>query len=201
MAELALFPDDCQALIIEPEPIQAMTLECLLEEFGCRRMGPAATLVDVEKLLDARRPSFALVAADLADELEPVTAVLDHERIPFALLAVGPDNAVLDKSRKLRSRARVRRPYHAPSLHTAMCTLYRDNLSGAITTADSHIKQGQKRLAWQLRLIEELAAKGQDTAQADALAREYGRLLRTMRTSRAILARRLTMFAGWREHA
>jgi hypothetical protein len=101
----------------------------------------------------------------------------------------------VDQSTTLRSRPRVRRPFHAPTLHTAMCGLYQDNLARTIATADRHIAQGQLRLANQLRLIEELAAKGQETDQAHALAREFGRLLQTMRTSRGLLARRLETFA------
>ena len=198
MAELTIFPNDCRTLIVEPEPLQAMTLECLLDDFGCCRMGPVGSLAEVERALGEHRPSMALVSVDLDDELGPVTALLDREQIAFALLAIGPANTLLDQSKTLRSRPRVRRPFHAPALHAAMCGLYQDNLSRTIATADRRIAQGQLRLANQLRLIEELAAKGQETEQAHALAREFGRLLQTMRTSRGRLARRLETFADAR---
>jgi hypothetical protein len=167
-----------------------MTLDCLVEEFGCQRLGSAGTVNDLEKLLHMQRPHFALVAVDVDDELEPVASLLDREEIVFALLAVGPANAVLDRSEQLRSRPRVQRPFHGPTLHAAMCGLYRSNLVKAIDKADWHLKQAQQRLAGQLRLIEEIAARGEDTAQADALAREYARQLQTMREARSTLAQR-----------
>ena len=64
MVQLRRFPEDCRALLIEPEPLQAMTLELMFQEFGCRRMGPARSYREVEELLSRRRPSFALVDAD-----------------------------------------------------------------------------------------------------------------------------------------
>jgi hypothetical protein len=69
VAELAIFPRDCWVLIVEPESLQAMTLESLVDEFGCECMGSAGTLSEVEKLLHTHRPSFALVEVDIDDEL------------------------------------------------------------------------------------------------------------------------------------
>jgi hypothetical protein len=196
MAKLMAFPEDCRVMIVEPEPIQAMTLECLLDEFSCRRIGPVGSLPELEELLAKRRPSFALVAADLDDELEPVAATLDELHVPFALLAIGPKNDLIDQSSRLRDRPRVRRPFHAPTLHSVMSTLYRHSVSIAVAAVECHIEEGRERLARQLRLIERLAERGHDTAKADALAREYGRLLQTMRASREILTRRLENFSG-----
>lgn len=198
MAELAVFPPDCRTLIVEPEPLQAMTLECLVEEFGCNLTGSVGTLGEVEKQLSKQRPSFALVAADLEDELEPVAALLDRAEISFALLAIGPANALVDRSATLRSRPRIRRPFHGPTLHAAMCELYHDHLCRTIGVVDRHIDQGQLRLAGQVRLIEQMAAAGQETKLAEGIARESGRLLQTMRASRNLLARRLDIFAGAR---
>ena len=123
----------------------------LLEEFKCRRMGPAGTLAEVEKLLGRRRPSFALVVTDLDDELEPVAATLDELHVPFALLAIGPKNDLIDQSsRLLRYRPRVRRPFHAPTLHSAMCMLYRGSVRAAVAAVECHI-EGRARLARQPR--------------------------------------------------
>jgi hypothetical protein len=41
------FPDDCRALIVEPEPVQAMALDLMLEELGWRSLGPAGSLTQV----------------------------------------------------------------------------------------------------------------------------------------------------------
>ena len=42
-------PEHCRALIVEPEPMQAFALDCLLAELGCRRMGPVGSLRDLEE--------------------------------------------------------------------------------------------------------------------------------------------------------
>jgi hypothetical protein len=188
-------PEHCRALIVEPEPMQAFALDCLLAELGCRRMGPVGSLRDLEKLLAKRRPSFTLVEADLNDELEPIADCLTRSEVPFALMAIGPANQRLDRSETFRHRPRIGRPFHAPTLQAAACGLYRQSLCRAIASADANLKQGRLRLARQLRLIKRMAAAGQDAASADDLALEYGRLPRTMGATRQILARRLNSLA------
>jgi hypothetical protein len=108
-----------------------------------------------------------------------VASLLDREEIVYALLAVGPANAVLDRSEKLRLRPLA--AFHGPTLYAGMCGLYQTSLAKVIDKADWHLKQGQQRLARQLRRIEEIAARSEDTEQADVLARAYARQLRSIR--------------------
>lgn len=192
---LATLPNDCRALIVEPEPVHAMALDLLLGEFGCRRTGIAASHTQVEKYLKHRQPSFALIDASLGDELQPIAECLDHKEVPFGILTFGARSTLLGHSKALRDRPKIDRPFHAPTLHATASVLYRQWLHAAIANSDRHIAQGQQRLANQLKLIERLAGRGADTTLADGLAREYGRTLQAMRTTRRILAKQLDSFA------
>jgi hypothetical protein len=192
---LAKLPGGCRALIVDGEPLQALALECLLEELGCQPVGPARSVAEVEQRLRQEHPNFALVDCGLVEWLTPLAACLDRSRVPFALLAVCAEGATLDRIECVRDRPRLTRPYHGPSLHAVAVALYRADLRAKIEEADRHLVEGRSRLARQLRLIERLEAAGQDTALANALAREYGRLLRMMRASRALLGRRLDNFS------
>ena len=185
MAQLKLFPEDCRALVVDREPLQAFAIELLLNRFGCRHMGPAERYKEIEELLTKRRPSFALVDAELDRELQPVTELLDEHDVPFAFLAIGAANQVLDQHPGLIDRPRIQRPYHSPTLHAAACNLYADSLARKIVKVDRLITEGQARLARQIALIEQLAAAGCGTSTADALARECGRALKAMRTGEA----------------
>jgi hypothetical protein len=137
------------------------------------------------------RPCFALVDVELDDKLEPVTAFLARNQVPFAILAMGPEARVLDRSEALRDRPRIQRPFHGPTLQATAGSLCRQGLCSALENADRNLAEGRLRLARQVKLVERMAAAGQDTTAVEALAREYGRLLKTMRTSRRLLAQRM----------
>jgi DNA-binding response OmpR family regulator len=193
---LTNFPDSCRALIVEHEPVQAFALECILGEFDCRAVGPVSSVAGIEDLVESERPNFALVEANLPEaNLVPLAACLDKHEVPFALLTVGSGCHVPDRVEVLQHRPRLDRPFHPPSLHAAASALYRTDLRNRVISADQQIEWGRLRLARQLRLIERLAAAGRDTTTADALAREFGRLLQTMRASRRILAAQLEHYA------
>ena len=157
-------------------------------------MGPAGSYREVEELLSRRRPSFALVDADLNQELQPVSELLDEHDVPFAFLAIGAENQVLDRHPRLNNRPRIHRPYHGPTLHAASRSLYGDSVTRKIARVDRHMAEGKARLARQIALIERLAAAGANTSTADALAREYGSALKAMRAGRDLLVQRLEVF-------
>jgi hypothetical protein len=193
---MSTFPSDCHALIVEPEPLHAMALDLLLEEFGCRSMGPVDSRSGVKLLLSRMRPSFALVEVDLREELQPIAACLIQHEVPFALMAVGAEARVPEQIEGLRDRPRLLRPLHPASLHATAAALYQEHLAIAMASTDRHIEQAQSRLMSQLALIEQLTAVSHDTTAADALAQRFCQQLSAMRTTRLLLARRLERFAG-----
>jgi len=183
--------DDCCALIVEHEPVQAFALECLLGELGCRTIGPLTAVKEVEKVLTEERPSFALLEGNMPEQtLLPLADCLTGHDVPFVLLAVGSGRGTWDQLDSLRERPRLTRPFHPPSLKQAVNSLYRDDLANKLAWMDRHLAEGRRRLAQQLRLVERLNAAGQDATLADSMGREYGRLLQTMRATREILANR-----------
>src|SRR5262249_26030405 len=115
--------------------------------------------------------------------------------VPFAFLAIGVADQLLDGHPRLSSRPRIHRPYHSPTLHAATCSLYSDSLARKIVRGDRLIGEGKARLAKQIALNGRLAARGHDTSTADALAREYGRTLKAMRDGRELLLCRQGAFS------
>lgn len=187
----AQLPSDCRALIVEPEPMQALALDCLLAELGMRRMGPVRSLSELKVLVAKQQPSVALVDAEMKEDLVPIAEYLERHDVPFAFLAIGAVNEWLGGLESLRNRPRVRRPFHGPTLEATVGALYRERLRRQISHLDRHLAGGRGRLGRQIRMMEQLDSAGHDTAMADSLAREYGRLLRTARGWRCFLAARL----------
>jgi AmiR/NasT family two-component response regulator len=192
MAVLARVPIECVALVVENEPVQAFALECMLEELGCRPVGPASRLDELEKLVEKNHPNFALLETNMVDEdLEPLAECLVRYQVPFALLAIGPEREGIAHIPSLHGRPRLGRPFHPPSLAEMAHELFRADLAAKLAASDQRISAGADRLARQLQLVERLEQAGRDSGQAVALAREIGRVLRTMRASRQILAGQL----------
>ena len=106
------FPNDCRALVVEPEPVQAVVLEIMLDELGCQVVGPVHSTRTALELVGQRRPSFALVEAHApVDALAELAAGLAKVHVPFALLAIGRPRADLDRVPLLRDAPRVARPF------------------------------------------------------------------------------------------
>ena len=73
-------------LIVEDEFLIAMDLQMLLESFGWRVMGPAATVQAALQLLKEELPAVALLDVNLGRELvTPVAQALVDLGVPFAI--------------------------------------------------------------------------------------------------------------------
>ncbi|MFL5336235.1 MAG: hypothetical protein ACJ8H8_24440, partial [Geminicoccaceae bacterium] len=180
-------PHSC-ALIIEDEPVQGFALECALEELGCRPVGPASTVEQVEKLIEHERPNFALLEGHmLAKSLQALGDCLEHHEVSFAILDIGDETGGL-----LPGRPRLRRPFHLPDLSAMSTVLLRTDLESKIATADRRIAEGVERLASQVRRVERLEQLGADTATAMAISRETARGLQLIRQSRQLLVQQFS---------
>ena len=189
------FPADCCALVVEDEPAQALDLACMLAGLGCRVVGPADSPREALRLLGDRRPSFVLCNANLpARSLVPFAETLTHLEVPFAVLATGRDDPVLDRLPLLRDALRLTKPCNRGNLYRTACALHQVDLRSKILATDRRISEGRVRLAQQVRLIEQLEAAGTHTALADVLLHEIGRALCIMRASRMILCQQLETY-------
>ena len=73
-------------LVVEDEFLIAMDLELLLRRHGWRVLGPAATVAEALRLLEAERPDAAVLDVNLRGELvTPVAEALRALTVPFVL--------------------------------------------------------------------------------------------------------------------
>jgi CheY-like chemotaxis protein len=189
------FPADCCALVVEDDQVQAHELACMLTGFGCRVIGPAASVPEALQLLAGRRPSFALFDVDLpAGSLVPLAQTLIRLEVPFAVLAPSLEHPGRDRLPVLRDAPHLSKPWQRWNLHREASALHRTDLHRKILATDRRIGAGRMRLAQQIRLIERLEAVGTRTDLAASLVREMGRALRIMRASRTILCQQLETY-------
>src|SRR4051795_10570679 len=135
---LPRLPSHSCALIVEDEPVQGFALECALEELGCRPVGPASTVEQVEKLIAHERPNFALLEGHmLAKSLQALADCLEQHEVPFAVLDIGDETGGL-----LPGRPRLRRPFHLPDLSAMSTVLLRTDYQSKIAADDWRIAEG-----------------------------------------------------------
>lgn len=73
-----------RVLIVEDEPIIAMTAEDLVEDMGCIVAGSAASLAEATALAAAGQFDIAMLDINLNGETSlPVAAMLQQARVPF----------------------------------------------------------------------------------------------------------------------
>lgn len=182
---------DCTVLLAGEQPATTMDLDDSLRRLGCTVLGPVSSAEDGIVLAAQKRPSLALLNLTLwAGGFDLLAEALALMEVPFATVGTAYEHAALPPG-LLRRVARLSTPYDMGSLHRLVRDLQVANLQLKIETIDQHIAAGTERLARQVRLAEKLAMAGHETGTAEALAREIGRALRLMRTSRGLFAGRL----------
>jgi len=76
-----------RVLVVDDEPLVAMLIEDLLADFGCQVVGPAGTVAEALRLVEAGGLSGALLDVNLAGELVyPVAEALRRANTPFAFV-------------------------------------------------------------------------------------------------------------------
>lgn len=81
-------------LVVEDEPLIAMLIAEWLGELGHEAVGPAASVTEGMKLLEARGFDAALLDVNLgAERSDAIADILAKRKIPFALMTGGmPDS-------------------------------------------------------------------------------------------------------------
>lgn len=73
-----------KVLVVEDEFVIALTMEAALRQEGYEVVGPAASVGQALRLLDAERPEAAVLDVNLGDEtVYPVADALAQRRAPF----------------------------------------------------------------------------------------------------------------------
>ncbi len=98
-----------RVLIVEDEMLVAMEFEALLDDHGCRVLGPVPSIPEGLALLDAERPDAALLDVNLGGRrTTPLAAALRARGVPFVVVT-GYDLRRLDEP-ALRGSPWVRKP-------------------------------------------------------------------------------------------
>ena len=183
---------DCTVLVAGEHPATAMDLDDSLRRLGCTVLGPADSAETGMFLARQQRPSLALLhLTPLGTRgFESLAKLLALLEVPFATVGTTYEHAGLPPG-LLRRVARLSKPYDMGSLHRLVRELQVANLQLKIDAIEQHIVAGTKRLARQVHLAEKLATARHNTDNAQVLAREIGRALRLMRTSRRLFADQL----------
>jgi PAS domain S-box-containing protein len=81
-------------LVVDDEPLIAMDIVSLLEEEGCKIVGPASTLQKALDLLETGKADAALLDANLAGEpVDALALALTRQKVPFAFVSgYGPES-------------------------------------------------------------------------------------------------------------
>lgn len=107
-------------LIVEDEFLIAMDLQLLLEAHGWQVVGPAPSVGEALRLLEASLPSAALLDVNLGDEfVTPVAQVLKEKGIPF-VIASAYDSPEGVGGGVLAGAPNVGKPANAPRLLAAL---------------------------------------------------------------------------------
>jgi AmiR/NasT family two-component response regulator len=97
-----------RVLVVEREALVALDLQRTLREAGFRAIGPAATLGEIQRLIEQGPIDCAIVGVDANPGTPlPVSDLLTFANVPFAFVANG-DSA--DIPQRHADRPLVRRP-------------------------------------------------------------------------------------------
>jgi two-component SAPR family response regulator len=102
-------------LVVEDEFLLAMELEALLEQRGCRVLGPVATIDRALAVLDHHRPEAAVLDVNLKGKrATPIAAALRDRGVPFVLVTGYGDGQLNEP--ELKGQPRLEKPLNRQKL-------------------------------------------------------------------------------------
>ena len=102
-------------LVVEDEFLLAMELEALLEQRGCRVLGPVATIDRALAVLDRHRPAAAVLDVNLkGTRATPIAAALQDRGVPFVLVTGYGDGQLNEP--ELKGQPRLEKPLNRQKL-------------------------------------------------------------------------------------
>jgi response regulator of citrate/malate metabolism len=110
-------------LIVEDEPLVALHLASVVAECGHDVLGPAASMAEAMRLIEAAPPTFALIDVNLADgPTGPALALYLTQTFgtAVAMMTASPEN--LEEGRDGVRRI-VRKPYHGTTVSATLAAL------------------------------------------------------------------------------
>lgn len=102
-------------LIVEDEPLIAHHIATIVQEAGCKVVGPTGKVAEALELIYKRLPDLAILDVQLRGEQSyPIAEKLREQTIPFIFLT-GKDEAEL-RPRKLDSEVVLSKPFTGPQI-------------------------------------------------------------------------------------
>jgi DNA-binding response OmpR family regulator len=107
-----------KVLVVEDEALVALDLQRVLCEAGFRTIGPAATLADIQRLIDRAAIDCAVLDLDVDRRAPlPIADLLAFADVPFVFLTTGSRRMVLSQH---RHRPVVEKPFSGVALIAAV---------------------------------------------------------------------------------
>jgi CheY-like chemotaxis protein len=111
-------------LLIEDSPVVAPFTVDLLEELGCKAVGPAPNMAAARELIEGEAFDAALVDIHIRGErVFPLCEVLEAKGVPFVLTSGYADWAMPDK---WEDRPRLQKPYTLDEVEKALIGVLAD---------------------------------------------------------------------------
>ena len=109
---------NCKVLVVEDEMMIAMLIEDMLDEFGCKTVGPATNVPRALELIGKEQVEVAVLDLNLdGNDTYAIADALRHKRVPF-IFATGYGSTGLRED--YRGRPVLQKPFQARELETAL---------------------------------------------------------------------------------
>ena len=128
-----------KVLVVEDEMMIAMLIEDMLDEFGCKLVGPATSVPRALELIDREQVEVAILDLNLdGKDTYAIADALRRKHVPF-IFATGYGSTGLRQ--EYGSRPVLQKPFQASDLETALAQALTDSQASADSNAsvDSNV--------------------------------------------------------------
>jgi CheY-like chemotaxis protein len=174
----------CSVLVIEDDPLQALELEEIVRDLGCRVLGPVATKAEAIRLIRGDRPNVALLDVVLPDgDSVPVAKRLAASDVPFGILSGQAMHVMADPA--FRGAPLLAKPYSSATVRELVRMLYVFDLAAALSRIDERLGRLQLTMLHESGRVRDLSGAAHDRVDADQLlsAHEHTRAILKSRRS------------------
>ena len=116
---------NCKVLVVEDEMMIAMLIEDMLDEFGCKLVGPATNVPRALELIGKEKVDVAVLDLNLdGKDTYAIADALLQKNVPF-IFATGYGSTGMIP--EYRDRSVLQKPFQAKDLETALAEALADS--------------------------------------------------------------------------
>jgi CheY-like chemotaxis protein len=109
---------NCKVLVVEDEMMIAMLIEDMLDEFGCKTVGPATNVPRALELISMEQMEVAVLDLNLdGNDTYAIADALRQKRVPFIFATGYGSTGVRDQ---YRDRPVLQKPFQSRDLESAL---------------------------------------------------------------------------------